>query len=120
MFDKLVSAWGRVAAGTSVPPPEERRVWVRHPSDREAVFQAADAPERGRLSARVRDISRGGISFVVEEHFAPGTLLCVELPGNAGPSTSAILAYVIRVVAQPDGGWALGCSFASELTEDDL
>ena len=55
------SAGGNVAVATG----EERRVWVRYPADLETSFIPADGPESTRFSARVRNISLGGINLLV-------------------------------------------------------
>ncbi len=73
-----------------------------------------------RWSAAITDVSQGGIRLVVCRRFEPGTGLGVEFPGQSGEEPYMVLAKVIHVRALPDGSWALGCKFISELGEDEL
>jgi hypothetical protein len=99
---------------------DDRRVWVRFPSSVQTTLQPAHGGDAERLSARVRDISRGGIRLLVETAFEPGALISVELPDPSGESSYIVLAYVIHASAADDGTWALGCTFARELSDEDL
>ena len=98
----------------------DRRVWVRHPSTLETVLQPASNGDESRFSARVRNVSLGGISLLVNRAFAVGELLSVELPMVGGQSPGQVLTYVVHASAQPGGEWALGCTFARELSDDNL
>ena len=124
MLQRTLSTLGHVVrrrrpADAPEPLQTERRVWVRYPCEVEASCQPANAPDALRLSARVRDISRGGIHFLVNCPVESGALLSVELPAPAGRFASTVLAYVVRV--QPlQGEWSVGCTFACELNDDDL
>jgi hypothetical protein len=73
-----------------------------------------------RLSARIRDISRGGINFLVNCPVEQGSLMSVEIPVSGGQLTSTVLAYVVRVQPAPEGEWSVGCTFATELYDEDL
>src|SRR5947209_273680 len=84
---------------------EERRVALRYACDLGTLCQAADHPDSPRLSARVLDISRGGIKLLVNQPFETGTLLSVELPGVL------VLACVAHVTVGPHEEWTLGCTF---------
>jgi hypothetical protein len=126
MFGALSSSLGRwfgrrPSTGSAAEHEPEHRVWVRYPCDLETTVQTASNGQEGkRLASRVKDISRGGISLRVPEHHAVGALLSVELPGAGGGVASTVLAYVVRVTPQPEGGWVLGCTFAIELNDADL
>jgi hypothetical protein len=98
----------------------ERRIWVRYPCDLDATCQPANKPDAMRLSARVRNVSRGGIQFSLNCPVESGSLLSVELPGIEGKTVSTVLAYVVRVEPTSGGEWNVGCTFASELTKNDL
>lgn len=126
MFARTLASLGQ-AVGWSKKDPEitevvetDRRVWVRYPCDVEASCQPADLPDSQRLSARVRDISRGGINLVLSCPVEIGAFLSVELPTASTRATSTVLAYVVRVSSPMEGEWSVGCSFASELTDSDL
>jgi hypothetical protein len=46
--------------------------------------------------------------------------MSVELPGHEGSAISSVLAYVVRVEQSTEGEWSVGCTFATELTTNDL
>ncbi len=118
-FIERLLRWHR-AAELLGPDGAERRVWIRYPSRGNAACQPASQPDDERQSARVDNISRGGIGLVTPREFEPGTLLLVELPGSTDESPAMALAYVIHVSARPGGEWSLGCSFAAELSDEDM
>jgi hypothetical protein len=121
MLQRARTLWRRILSGPPGREPEaveERRVWVRRPSSADAVLRARG--EESRLTARIRDASRGGISLVVGRSFEPGEVLEVEVPGGTDQSSSVVLACVVRVRPQPGGEWLLGCSFCAELSDRDL
>jgi hypothetical protein len=121
MFQSALRSWnrlvGRLPRATEVE--EDRRVWVRYPCELKTTCQPADVVQPLSLSARVQNISRGGINLLVNCHFDPGAILRIDIPGTAGYS-SIVLAYVVRVNPSKAGEYALGCTFASELGDDDL
>jgi hypothetical protein len=125
MLQRTISSLGQVVgwrkqARSTDGKDAERRVWVRYPCDVEATCQPANTPEAMRLSARVRNISRGGINLVMDCPVQSGSLLSVELPAARDELASTVLAYVVRVAAQWGGEWSVGCTFASELNDEDL
>jgi hypothetical protein len=128
MFARTVSFWKRLT-GRHAPAEkttavqhaeEERRVWVRYPADLETTVQPPGPGTPARLSARVRNISLGGVSLALDRPFEPGELLSVELPGATEESRCNVLACVVHVGEGSDGAWVVGCTFARELGEDDL
>jgi len=125
MFERTFTFWrrlvGKAPAADSAQSQADRRLWVRYPADLTAhVHMTADGTNDGRLSARVRDISVGGVNLLVDALFESGQLITVELPHSGGQGTSTVLACVVRVIPQGEGQWALGCVFARELTDEDL
>jgi hypothetical protein len=102
------------------PDQTESRVWLRVPSNVQAMCHPAGGKETGRFAAQVQNISRGGINLLAARPLETGSLLCVELPGEDGDCTCDILAYVIRVVAKANGDCILGCAFATELRDEEL
>jgi hypothetical protein len=121
MFQRVLRSWGRWVGRRPEPETgEERRVWLRYPCDLETTLKAANDPQPQRLSGRVLNISRGGVQLLVNERVEPGALLSVDLPGATDSFASRILAYVVRVVTRPGGGWTVGCTFATELDDEDL
>jgi c-di-GMP-binding flagellar brake protein YcgR len=127
MFGQTISKWrrllgGQPASGQGIGQAieEERRVWVRHAADLETTYQPADGPDGNRLAARVRNVSQGGINLLVSSPFEPGEMLSVELPSSSEGSTNTVLACVVHVTPHGDDEWVLGCTFARELSDDDL
>jgi c-di-GMP-binding flagellar brake protein YcgR len=128
MFERTVSFWRQLLGGpsrsrraeSSHPPEEDRRVWVRYPADVETVCQPTNGAGSHPLAARVQNISLGGVNLRVNRPFEPGTLLSVELPGETAQSSYTVLACVVRLTAQPEGEWVLGCTFSRELSDEDL
>ena len=97
----------------------ERRVWIRFPSKLDKS-QSAITCEKERIAVKVRNISRGGINLLTNRRFEPGSLLSVELPGPTEQAPFTVLAYVVHVTDQGDNSWAIGCSFACELADEEL
>jgi hypothetical protein len=128
MFERTVSFWKRLlrrhtpaeSAGAVQQAEDERRVWTRYPADLETVYRPAGAGAAVRLSARIRNVSLGGISLCVDRPFAPGQMLSVELPGATEDARCDMLACVVHAGSGDDGEWLLGCTFARELGEEDL
>jgi len=120
MWQRLTSTLKHWFAGVPTPAGEERRVWVRSLSDLETSCKLAEAPATGRMSARIRNISRGGINLLLERGLEPGTLLSVELPGNGQGDEYFVLGCVLHSAAQPSGEFSIGCTFARELEEEEV
>ena len=99
-------------------PSSERRVSVRVASHQEASCHFATLAKRACRWGKVRDLSRIGISLVVEEHFEPGQFLIVELPSKT-TAASAVPARVVYALPQIDGACLVGCSFARPLNEQE-
>ncbi len=99
---------------------DERRVWVRFPADLATRVVAPRQLEEIGISARIRDISRGGTKLLATRSFEPGSLLTVVLPSSDGKSSLAVLACVVRCQPADTGEWHVGCSFSAELDDGDL
>ena len=123
MLTKTLSLWRRVLGKpeSAQATAEDRRLWVRYPSDLTAMVQEADLPGEDRVPARVRDLSLGGANLLLDKAYRPGQILSVELPSPENPDRSFnLLACVVRASEEPTGRHSLGCIFSRELTEDDL
>src|SRR5260370_25649138 len=99
---------------------EEGRVWVRFPADLEARVVAPNRTDEPGLSARIRNISRGGARLLVARPFDPGSMLTVVLASSHGKTSLAVLACVVRCDGAGGNEWRVGCSFSTELDDDDL
>jgi c-di-GMP-binding flagellar brake protein YcgR len=127
MFKRTMTFWrrllgrpGRTATATLESGSDERRVWIRYPADLEAAFKPSGLFDSARLSARVRNISLGGINLAGDRPFQPGELLTIELPGANEESPCNVLACVVHCAEEQAGEWSLGCTFSRELTDEDL
>jgi hypothetical protein len=124
MFERTFSFW-RSLVGKNTPPTAEdqidRRLWVRYPADVQANVQNAAGPIlENRVSAQVRDISRGGAHLLVDRPFEVGQMISLELPKGSKEETHTVLACVVRANGEESGQYALGCVFSRELSEEDL
>jgi hypothetical protein len=99
---------------------EERRVWVRHVCDLPSSCQPVIGGGDKIWSARVQNISRGGVNILVNRRFEPGTILQIDLQNGRAKLDRSILARVIHVTQQKSGLWSTGCAFPWELSEEDL
>jgi hypothetical protein len=73
-----------------------------------------------QFSAKVQNVCRGGINLVVDRQLETGRQLQICLPGDAIEPSAVVMAHIIRVAPHQSGEWAVGCNFASELTQEDL
>lgn len=124
MFERTVSFWKRLLGGKPAPEtaslrPDERRVYIRYPADLGINYHKAGG-SRELYRGRVRNISQGGISLQVERECQPGDLLGIELPGSGEQGSDVVLACVIHVRPAGPGQWLIGCTFARELTPEQL
>jgi len=94
----------------------DRRVYPRYPSSLETSCQPIGSGTCWK--AQVRDVSLGGIGLVLSRHFKPGTLLQMVLESD--DQSRSVLARVVHARQQEDGSWLIGCSFSSELDNEDL
>lgn len=124
MLEKTFSFWRRLV-GTepvAVPTPsqhDDRRLWVRYAADLQGNLQLANDQEADGILANVRDLSVGGANLQVERELELGQMVTLELPSDRDELYS-VLACVVRVNANPDQTWSVGCVFARELSLDDL
>lgn len=118
MWAKTITSWGRILGlGGSEAAEAERRLWGRVPCDLETIIQPANGDPEPSLPARARNVSAGGINLTAAKPFEPGTLLSVALPIGGG---TEVLACVVRCEAIGADQWGLGCTFAAQLSEEDL
>ena len=135
MFERTLNFWRRwVGAApegntaTAVAPdavapdavaPDERRFWVRYPADLKTSVQLSRPDGPFSATAELRDISRGGVNFILDRPLPTGRMVNLELPLGRG-EVHTILACVVRATEEAEDRWALGCLFSRELTDADL
>jgi hypothetical protein len=120
MLSRAFSSWGRLLglSPNDSTLEEDRRLWGRLPCDVKTTCQLASDHTSERLDASVRNVSCGGIHLELARSFEPGSLLSVSLP--ACGVDAEVLACVVRCMAGETGSWELGCTFASQLSDEDL
>ncbi len=98
----------------------DRRVWVRYSCDLESTCHSGRGPDELSWSARVRDISQGGLNLQLNRSFESGSILNVDLPLGADLSPRTLQVKVVHAQNQGPGNWSLGCAFEKPLEEGDL
>ncbi|MBI3407712.1 MAG: PilZ domain-containing protein [Planctomycetes bacterium] len=99
------------------PARQDGRRWIRFPCHVETVCYTSETVPGERRSARILNVSAGGIGLLLPCQFSEGTLLQLEIPSEAA---RLALIRVIRVVEHSAGGWFLGCEFADQLGAEEL
>jgi hypothetical protein len=102
------------------PTSPDCRRWTRFSCNVETVCYTSDTAPGERRSARILNISAGGIGLLLRCEFSEGTLLHFELPPEMNLACANVLVRVVRVMPHGDGNWILGCEFADALSEDEL
>jgi hypothetical protein len=102
------------------PAPPDSRTWERFPCNVTATYTVAtdETPRQG--PAKVLNISARGVGLRADRRIETGRLLSVDLHSADGRSRTTVLACVVHLTDQGDGGWALGCNFIHELSAGDL
>jgi hypothetical protein len=100
----------------------EFRVWERFSCGLETSCQPLATRGDNDIcwSARIKDISAGGMGLVLTRRFERGTGLAIEIPATATRPADTLLAKVMHVTRLPDGQWLLGCAFVSILGDDEV
>jgi hypothetical protein len=98
---------------------QDYRAWVRFPCDAKAICKPAPA-EPGEWQAQIVNVSPSGIGLIVTKSFQPGAMLNIALPASSNQKFRTVLACVVHLSPQGEGRWSVGCSFATELTDEDL
>jgi hypothetical protein len=107
---------------TPLPPAlarkagSERRTMVRHACDYDAPFRIGDSFG----TARIRDVSAGGIGMLVPHPVSPGGLLTVELPDRTGHTFRLKMLHVVHATRHNAQQWLIGSAFTRRLTHVEL
>jgi hypothetical protein len=111
-------SWLGVRRG--VPSKTDRRRFPRWPYQKTAFFRRVGEEGAKHYPAKVDDVSFGGARLLVAAP-APEVGASLELLLQRTPSPPlCMLAVVCHARVQPDGNWALGCSFVRELSWNEL
>ncbi len=124
MAIQKVSSWGQLyefrPAADGATGHVDRRNWQRFDCDLETTCQPAGATDTETFVARVRNIARGGLNLVLPQAVPVGTVLRIDLQGVTDQELCTVLGCVVHTAETEAGAWSVGCSFVSELSDDDL
>jgi hypothetical protein len=100
----------------------DRRACARFGCDHKSICQpvAARGPNELQWSARVHDLSAGGVGLLLPRRFERGTVLAVELQTSTASPSRLLLARVMHATARAGRGWLVGCAWVRGLTADQL
>ena len=98
----------------------DRRKNVRYPGGK-AAASCLVTDEHGDLwPAEVRDISAGGLSFVLFRPVRGGAILSVELSNKLLRFSRRVQLKVLHTRSHPGGGYIIGGVFAKKLSASEL
>jgi PilZ domain len=105
-----------------LPEPEgiERRASTRYPCNLATSCRLAASVKDKGSSARVRNISAGGISLVTTQEFSSGHVVTIELRSMTRNFVRLRDVRVIYCIEHPSGDFILGGAFTSPLTDDEV
>lgn len=121
MTFRNISSWGQLLGVEDSDPAfkgANRRLHVRHVCDQLAMCRSTDGETNALAS--VVNISRGGIGLIADTPFERGTVVMIELTLSEERPAFRLLACVLHASSRPNGYWALGCAFVTELDDADL
>ena len=103
--------------------PINRRAWVRIGCDFEISGHESSRRSGSGWTAKVRNISGGGIGLLLRHCFQPGTPLMIDIKSRDESFSRTLSVNVVRATAVVDEGhtaWLLGCAFAQPLSLEEL
>jgi hypothetical protein len=101
-------------------PTENRRAaarWRSAPAAPGVLFLPDDCTT---LLGWQTDLSAVGVGLVLSRPLQPDTPIHLELGGPKQARCVCIEARVVRVTAQHNGDWIVGCEFQRQLTDEEL
>jgi hypothetical protein len=124
MLEKTFSFWRHLVGANGPAAPievqqDDRRLWVRYAADLQGNIQLGNGEAAEGILARIRDLSVGGASLLLDRALNLGQMVSLELRADRD-ETFSVLACVVRVVANHDDTWSIGCVFSRELSPEDL
>jgi len=102
------------------PAKQERRSWDRLPVQVGVFCQNAQGQDELWWSARVMDISRGGMKLFSLHQFEPPTVIRISEADEAEELAAFMEALVVRTQLSPGAKWTLGCALTKELSQEEL
>jgi hypothetical protein len=97
----------------------ERRKQPRYPHLVRANYRLLGREDVEPAPAEIEDVSRSGLTLVLDAEVRRGSVLVVTLVGPSGPFERPILVRVLNV--RPEGSrWCVGASFVTPLSEETI
>jgi hypothetical protein len=106
-------------AGTDQQEPDRRRE-SRYQFTEEPTVVFLAKPSFRPHEAGLRNVTSAGLALIAQRRFMPGTRLAIRMPTTDPHFSEVRLAEVRHFSAEPQGGWLLGCRFASGLSADEM
>lgn len=108
---------------SKAPPPSsaDRRVYVRHPGTPETpTYAVSEQEDIITWKARVRDLSVGGVSLLLNSGFPIGATVEIDFRNDATRTTRTLDARIVRSDCKDDIHWVIGCEFLQKLSEEEM
>ena len=102
------------------PPELERRADPRYSCREKVCCYSLTAERYERCSARIRDVSVGGVGLELNHGFEPGSLLIIEVQSAVRHLLLPLTALVIHSTMEAEGNWIVGCEFNRRLSPEEL
>ncbi|MBY0527894.1 MAG: hypothetical protein K2R98_31140 [Gemmataceae bacterium] len=110
----------RKRAKPNAPSESNRREAVRYNINLETSCLLIAAVEGDLSPVRVRNISAGGISLVLNHGCEPDTIMTVQLLNRPRMYMCKVDVRITYIVEHPSGDWILGGAFNRKLTDEEL
>jgi hypothetical protein len=99
---------------------KERRSWDRVPIQVVVFCQNIQREDELCWSARVVDISRGGMKLLSPHEFKPSTVIRIGKAAGGEDASRLLQALVVWAHGSPAEKWTLGCAFTKEFSEPEF
>ena len=96
----------------------DRRRWIRHPSNLQAICWSVGSEIPVTWLARVRDISGGGLGLIAPAKLPLGAVLNLQLVAPNLVDQKTLKAEVMFMSQNSRDEWILGCEFLTPLTPE--
>jgi hypothetical protein len=97
-----------------------RRACVRYRCTRPLPRRMALAESYTSLDGWLVDVSTSGLALLLDCPLDVGTLLFVELESATESVPVELLASIVRVTANSEAEWLVGCELVNRLSEAEL
>jgi len=102
------------------PVKKERRSCTRIPVQVAVFCQQTRGEDELCWSARLMEISRGGVKLLSAHKFEPSTVIRISKAYGMESSSEFLEASVVRAHRSPGEKWTLGCALVRQMSEEEL